>query len=363
MIPQAYEKVCLHDTIIVHDDTETEQSDEEVDGEALLLSDDDGTSLQRRFPGGNAAWLWLVNVALTVALSVVLILWGSSDRPQSSIQSVESTNGSAPGWIRPDKVYGYVHVAKTAGTQLNGLLASKYERVCGNKGYSYDFKAHNDIVKAVATEMNVSQVGNGGKSQELMWKQHGENLHPDRGIYELEEMQEIGWEDCDYITHEAKVPTWTAIADSLHVPLELHVSCRDPLEHIMSLFNFLGKKLDCTNPNLVGQVKKYVPSSTVQARLNQQLGSHPNITLKCFDAIPPTKYANYMGTILQKRRVEADYVPRSSNKSRNKTEECIWTQPEHVREKLRRQLKDVFFYTAFCDKCMGTEDELPVHLF
>ena len=33
-----------------------------------------------------------------------------------------------------DIIYGHVHVAKTGGTSLNGMLANKFERVCGNKG-------------------------------------------------------------------------------------------------------------------------------------------------------------------------------------------------------------------------------------
>jgi hypothetical protein len=35
-------------------------------------------------------------------------------------------------------VYGHVHLGKTAGTTINGELALHFERVCGNKGYSYD---------------------------------------------------------------------------------------------------------------------------------------------------------------------------------------------------------------------------------
>jgi hypothetical protein len=41
------------------------------------------------------------------------------------------------------KIYGHLHFPKTAGSSLNSLMASKYERVCGNKGYSYDSYQHN----------------------------------------------------------------------------------------------------------------------------------------------------------------------------------------------------------------------------
>lgn len=35
-------------------------------------------------------------------------------------------------------IFGHFHMAKTGGTDLNGELALRFERVCGNKGYSYD---------------------------------------------------------------------------------------------------------------------------------------------------------------------------------------------------------------------------------
>ena len=38
----------------------------------------------------------------------------------------------------PSIIYGHVHMAKTAGTEINGMLSMRYERICGTKGYSYD---------------------------------------------------------------------------------------------------------------------------------------------------------------------------------------------------------------------------------
>ena len=78
-------------------------------------------------------------------------------------------------------IYGHVHVAKTGGTELNGLLASKYERVCGNKGYSYDFFAVN--------KLNLANN-----------HQYDRKKTKTRGNISFEEMAEIGYEDCDYIS-------------------------------------------------------------------------------------------------------------------------------------------------------------------
>ena len=59
------------------------------------------------------------------------------DKNDSSVM-FEETKLTRIGWVRPDVVYGHVHMAKTAGTEINGELAMHFERVCGNKGYSYD---------------------------------------------------------------------------------------------------------------------------------------------------------------------------------------------------------------------------------
>ena len=53
--------------------------------------------------------------------------------------SSNSKSETEKGWIRPSQIFGHIHRAKTAGTEINGELASRFERICGHKGYSYDF--------------------------------------------------------------------------------------------------------------------------------------------------------------------------------------------------------------------------------
>ena len=45
-------------------------------------------------------------------------------------------------------IFAHCHISKTAGTTINALLAHSYERVCGNKGYSYDAHQANQRHKA-----------------------------------------------------------------------------------------------------------------------------------------------------------------------------------------------------------------------
>jgi len=51
-------------------------------------------------------------------------------------------------WSPPPVIYGHVHMAKTGGTSLNGELALRFERVCGHKGYSFDYAHVNDNPKS-----------------------------------------------------------------------------------------------------------------------------------------------------------------------------------------------------------------------
>lgn len=38
---------------------------------------------------------------------------------------------------RNNIIYGHIHIAKTGGTSLNGMLANKFERICGHKGENH----------------------------------------------------------------------------------------------------------------------------------------------------------------------------------------------------------------------------------
>ena len=60
-------------------------------------------------------------------------------------------------WVRPDKIIGHIHMAKTGGTELNGMLASNFERVCGHKGYSHDYYQYNERVRNTVNETNPSK--------------------------------------------------------------------------------------------------------------------------------------------------------------------------------------------------------------
>ena len=254
------------------------------------------------------------------------------------------------GWVRPDVVYGLVHMAKTAGTEINGELSNHFERVCGNKGWSYDALEANRRFRETHKTGKVNRLNTVKDSITKLY--HGGN----RGSTPPDWMEEIGFDDCDYIALETKAPTWIHFAKTQK--MELHIPCREPLNHIMSQCNHHGRSFNCSNPNIDEELDKC--QIGLHSRFKSYLPEKPNIVTKCFDPMPPARYVKYMGTILQPKRIESDYVHRDSNAKRDRESECIWHQSDEYKENFRQRLLDNFPYYRFCDDCMGSNMELPL---
>jgi hypothetical protein len=239
------------------------------------------------------------------------------------------------GYVRHDKIIGHLHYAKTAGTTVNGELAAHYERVCGHKGYSYDWDRPNTT----------------RQGPDVVTLKHGEGF--DRGRVHPAVMDEIGYNDCDYISLEQSWKKWKAIA-AIVGPLELHVPCRDPLEHLMSQCNMRKRIFNCDGNNLKDQVNRCL---VWPDRFDRHLTRIRNVTMKCFSAVPVQPYVEYMDQILQRKRIEVDYVFRATNRDRKKNNECIWTNSEVANRTLAILLQSYDYY-RWCDQCLGSENDL-----
>ena len=150
--------------------------------------------------------------------------------------------------------------------------------------------------------------------------------------------------------------------------MELHVPCRDPMDHLMSQCNMLGGYED--NRNNVPKISCAADTDEVFfASIDTCLNSRWNgrfshkledyFDVKCFDFKKQfTTYIDYMQGILEDQRFEPEpYVKRETNVPRNKDSECIWKRPE-VMDKARQYLLEKVSYYVFCDECMGTENDL-----
>lgn len=256
------------------------------------------------------------------------------------------TEAGVLGWVSPDIVYGLVHMAKTGGSSINGELALNFERVCGNKGYSYDAFAHNERMKSVTEKGKKTTHANVDTVSKLY---HEYN----RGRVPHHFMAEIGYEDCDYIASEQKFQFWEQF--SSRWKMELHVPCREPLDHLMSQCNRKGKKFICNAKEINHEVSKCAMHFD---RFSMKLQKYNNITLRCFDPLPPSRYVDYMGNILQNKRIDSKYIYRATNKPRNKNKECIWKQSNEFQYLVRQFLIEKYDFYRYCNSCTGSKDEL-----
>jgi len=268
---------------------------------------------------------------------------GKSLRDQKALHGDSTSNNntnvgpSIPGeYVYPNIMYGHVHMAKTGGTSVNGIFSNKFERVCGNKGHSYNAYSKNEHAK------------------QIKGKVHSDGVN--RKI-----VNEIGFENCDYLSHEIHWTFWiNKFGDGkFHgIPMELHIPCRDRIDHLMSQCNFVHLELACdasSDEEFFESVEECF--TNLKGRYHHNMGKHFDI--KCIDFKKQfTTYTQYMADKLQPRRLEsAPFVKRETNRPRNKTNECIWGRPD-LFEKTNAYLLENVPYYQFCDTCMGSENEI-----
>ena len=248
-------------------------------------------------------------------------------------------------------------MAKTAGTSLNGIFANRFERVCGHKGYSYDAYAANEKAKLKAHQDNTTSVS--------LYN----NVRADRVDHNL--IKEIGFEDCDYISEEESSNFYIDnFADQKfhNLTMELHVPCREPIDHLMSQCNFkqgFGRNSDIRCDSSRQQDDKLLYKDIKSCVFQQQRFTRNLVdyfgfnNVKCYDFKKQfTTYTDYMSTRLQPRKlVSQPYIPRETNKPRNKTRECLWSN-EDLKEKAKAYLIQTWSYYEFCNTCIGSENDI-----
>jgi len=224
-------------------------------------------------------------------------------------------------------LYGHLHMAKTAGTTLNGLMATKYNRICGNKGFTNELRAWYII---------------------------------DNGIFESTNYAT----DCDWISPELPHEFWNVL-DHVDREVEMHVPCRDPIAHLMSVVNHEKRVFNCNAPNLRAELRPFV--LYVKGRFDYDiLSSKSNFALKCFDYSKYEEYVTFMGQFLTpfvattaEEEKTAEYIFRPTNKPRSRENECIWKN-EALMGEVKNYLIENFDYYNYCHRCIGTQDDLFV---
>ena len=285
------------------------------------------------------------SIPLLISMFVNLFLVSRINNNSGMLHTDNRKPENDNGILSNSVVFGHLHMMKTAGTEINGLLASRFERVCGHKGYSYDayqFNKREEIKGGHHTERE--------NTGDLVNKQM-RNFN--RGRVPLHIMHEIGFEDCDYISLETGWDEWSKIQKAVGASIELHIPCREPIDHLMSMCSMLNRAFNCKG-NMKLEIRKCMLELN---RFNDVLARNVKLDLKCFNPIPIDPYIEYMGDRLQGKRKEGLYIHRDTNRLRNKDKECIWRMPD-IERKVRDILVNDYGFFRFCDVCLGTEKEL-----
>jgi len=218
---------------------------------------------------------FVVDTATTTRSRKGTASYHSSSNDNTTITTITTTTTT---------IYGHIHMAKTGGTTLNGILALHYERVCGHKGYSYDAVQHNQRVQAFQQQEQQQRKGKSKGKKTKAGALYGLEdsmtlVKPkyNRGRVPPSVMMEIGFENCDYISLED--PGWKAWAQHvlpalpLDAVLEWHLPCRDVIDHFLSQCHFARHDFRC-DPNMVLEEEEEDDNESGQAgRRLQQSGT------------------------------------------------------------------------------------------
>mmetsp|Transcript_3234 Transcript_3234/g.4262 ORF Transcript_3234/g.4262 Transcript_3234/m.4262 type:complete len:324 (+) Transcript_3234:140-1111(+) len=250
-------------------------------------------------------------------------------------------------------VYGHVHIAKTSGSNLNGMMSVRYSHVCGNKGYSYDAYQHNKRLQEARDTHNDALRND--IYREVGSPDPNARLDFNRGRIPQPFVKEIGFEDCDWISWEGSWKDWVEIASGPY-PLELHIPCRDPVDHLMSQCNHLSRQFDCQAADIRAEIDNCIVA--IPERFNKKLEQDDNnINLKCFDFRSNDKYLEFMDGKVENRNIPIEYPNRQSNAPRDKEKECIWSDPA-TKDFVWSYLLETYDYYDFCHRCMHSENDL-----
>jgi hypothetical protein len=258
------------------------------------------------------------------------------------------------------------------------IIITRIDNVCGNKGYSYDAYQFNSRGR----QNNITEVGENNDSISAV----SNSTHFDRGRVKEGIMKEIGYENCNYISQESVWNFWPTLIKDLNqknnnnyynnnnnnstvLTLELHVPCREPLQHLMSMASHFNKKYVCdeqelniTIPQAIDTVymKEFGDSRFSTTLLLNSSDNNNNIDLKCFNPFPLENYIHYMKDKLHSRRFPVlHYQQRTTNQQHEKATECIWDSTSaDYKQKVIQLLIEKHPYMKFCSDCIGSKNEL-----
>ena len=243
-------------------------------------------------------------------------------------------------------VYGHIHIAKTAGSTINRKFSLFFDNVCGNKGHSFD---------AIRVHDRHRRGGRGDvKSNHSAHSHFFHSQAQVRPSFLQKRMDEIGYEHCDWISHEISWQFWRKFS-SWPAKVQIHLPCRDPVDHIvshiMSVLNHQKKRFQCDRT-----WKRQIDSAmrSYSNRFSKQMLKIDNLDLKCvrFHHLIDGTYFKFMQSKLQERRVKRPITRLyyHTNIKRNEKAECVWNDKKLLQNMTAYMISKGDYYN-FCSSC------------
>jgi len=70
-----------------------------------------------------------------------------------------------------------------------------------------------------------------------------------------------------------------------------------------------------------------------------------------------SEYMDWMGTKLQRRRIETEYANRYTHTDNDTRSQCVWKHPD-IEELIESHLPENYEKYCFCMQCLGSEHDL-----
>lgn len=237
-----------------------------------------------------------------------------------------TTLGDVVERLSENSFFGHIHIAKTAGSSFNRVVARRYYGVCGHKGYSF-MQPFPDVIRNIRDPRYP--------------RNHRNRVAEAR-------MVDWGYHNCAFISVEDNWSKWEKITEIFRknkVETVALLPCRDPIDHFMSMCNYKG--IDIT--------KLFRHSSCKVAR-TCLLGTERFNTrmLRYFDKTILFRY-NHFSEIVEAldQRLPLRLFPLvakqkfETNKVRSADREDLGVCQQ---SKLEKMLKDSWSYYRLCSK-------------
>lgn len=165
-------------------------------------------------------------------------------------------------------------------------------------------------------------------------------------------MDEIGYESCDWISNEIAWDWWKQF-EKWYTPMELHIPCRSPLDHLMSALNHVNKGFRCDD-TWKEQVDWILTNWPGKYRFSMKLLAIPNIHVKCikYENLINGQYFESMLSKLNHRPITRTITKYKTNKVRHGEKECIWRNIT-LGHKIHNYMIAHSDYYKWCDMCLS----------